>query len=106
MIIRQQKELFVLRVFLPLFAMICASAVPAAESYPSRPVRLIVPFPAGGIADLSGRLIAEGLQEKFKQPFVVENKPGGQGVIGFHDMMKAAPDGYKSRRRWGPSARS
>ncbi len=96
MIIRQQKELFVLRIFLLslLLAMICTNAAPAAESYPSRPVRLIVPFPAGGIADLSGRLIAQGLQEKFKQPFVVENKPGGQGVIGFHDMMKAAPDGY------------
>ncbi len=70
------------------------NAAPAAETYPIRPVRLIVPFPAGGIADLSGRLIAQGLQEKFKQPFVIENKPGGQGVIGFHDMMKAEPDGY------------
>ncbi len=77
-----------------VFAVICANAAPAAETYPTHPVRLIVPFPAGGIADLSGRLIAQGLQEKFKQPFIVENKPGANGVIGYHALMQAAPDGY------------
>jgi tripartite-type tricarboxylate transporter receptor subunit TctC len=77
-----------------VLAIIGANAAPAAETYPARPVRLIVPFPAGGIADLSGRLIAQGLQEKFGKPFVVENKPGANGVIGFHEMMKAEPDGY------------
>lgn len=77
-----------------LLAIISATAAPAAETYPTHPVRLIVPFPAGGITDLSGRLIAQGLQEKFKQPFVVENKPGANGVIGFHEMMKAPADGY------------
>jgi tripartite-type tricarboxylate transporter receptor subunit TctC len=53
-----------------------------------------VPFPAGGIADLSGRLIAEGLREKFNQPVIVENKPGANGVLGYRDMIKAEPDGY------------
>jgi tripartite-type tricarboxylate transporter receptor subunit TctC len=77
-----------------VFAIIGANAAPAAETYPAHPVRLIVPFPAGGIADLSGRLIAQGLQEKFGKPFVVENKPGANGVIGFHELMKAEPDGY------------
>jgi tripartite-type tricarboxylate transporter receptor subunit TctC len=77
-----------------LLAITCVNAAPAAETYPSHPVRLIVPFPAGGIADLSGRLIAQGLQERFKQPFVVENKPGANGVIGFHELTKAEPDGY------------
>lgn len=77
-----------------LLAIVPATAAPAAETYPTHPVRLIVPFPAGGITDLSGRLIAQGLQEKFKQPFVVENKPGANGVIGFHEMMKAPADGY------------
>jgi tripartite-type tricarboxylate transporter receptor subunit TctC len=77
-----------------LLAITCVNAAPAAEIYPSHPVRLIVPFPAGGIADLSGRLIAQGLQEKFREPFVVENKPGANGVIGFHELMKAEPDGY------------
>jgi tripartite-type tricarboxylate transporter receptor subunit TctC len=77
-----------------VLAIIGANAAPAAETYPAHPVRLIVPFPAGGIADLSGRLIAQGLQERFREPFVVENKPGANGVIGFHEMMKAEPDGY------------
>lgn len=77
-----------------LLALVSATAAAAAETYPTHPVRLIVPFPAGGITDLSGRLIAQGLQEKFKQPFVVENKPGANGVIGFHEMMKAPADGY------------
>ena len=77
-----------------LLVLVAATAAPAAEIYPTHPVRLIVPFPAGGITDLSGRLIAQGLQEKFKQPFVVENKPGANGVIGFHELMKAPADGY------------
>lgn len=77
-----------------LLVFVAATAAPAAEIYPTHPVRLIVPFPAGGITDLSGRLIAQGLQEKFKQPFVVENKPGANGVIGFHELMKAPADGY------------
>lgn len=66
----------------------------SAADYPSRPVRIIVPFPAGGITDLSGRLLAEGLRDKFNQPFIVENKPGGEGVIGYHELAKADPDGY------------
>lgn len=77
-----------------LLVLVATTAAPAAETYPTHPVRLIVPFPAGGITDLSGRLIAQGLQEKFKQPFVVENKPGANGVIGFHELMKAPADGY------------
>jgi tripartite-type tricarboxylate transporter receptor subunit TctC len=77
-----------------LLVLVVSTAAPAAETYPTHPVRLIVPFPAGGITDLSGRLIAQGLQEKFKQPFVVENKPGANGVIGFHELMKAPTDGY------------
>ena len=71
-----------------------SSPAPAEAAYPSHPVRLIVPFPAGGIADLSGRLIAEGLRAKFNQPVIVENKPGANGVLGFRDMLKADPDGY------------
>jgi tripartite-type tricarboxylate transporter receptor subunit TctC len=71
-----------------------SSRAPADETYPSHSIRLIVPFPAGGIADLSGRLIAEGLRAKFNQPVIVENKPGANGVLGFRDMLKADPDGY------------
>ena len=71
-----------------------AAAAPAEENYPSHTVRIIVPFPAGGIADLSGRLIAEGLRQKFNQTVIVENKPGANGVLGYRDMLKAEPDGY------------
>jgi tripartite-type tricarboxylate transporter receptor subunit TctC len=76
------------------FAVLCQAQARAAETYPNRPIHLIVPFPAGGIADLSGRIIAERLRDKFNQPVIVENKPGANGVLGFHDMMKAEPDGY------------
>jgi tripartite-type tricarboxylate transporter receptor subunit TctC len=76
------------------FAVLCQAPARAAETYPNRPIHLIVPFPAGGIADLSGRIIAERLRDKFNQPVIVENKAGANGVLGFHDMMKAEPDGY------------
>jgi tripartite-type tricarboxylate transporter receptor subunit TctC len=58
-----------------------------------RPIRLIVPFPPAGIADLSGRLVAEGLRAKFNQQVIVENKPGANGVLGLREMLKAEPDG-------------
>ena len=70
------------------------SAAASAQSYPSRPIRLIVPFPPAGITDLSARLVAEGLRAKFNQPVIVENKPGANGVIGLREMLKAEPDGY------------
>ena len=65
-----------------------------AEDYPTRLVRIIVPFGAGGPADVTARLIAKDLQESLKQPFVVENKPGAGAVIGTIEAAKAAPDGY------------
>ena len=70
------------------------SAAAAAQSFPSRPVRVIVPFPPAGITDLSARLVAEGLRAKFNQPVIVENKPGANGLIGLREMLKAEPDGY------------
>ena len=70
------------------------STAAAAQSFPSRPIRLIVPFPPAGITDLSARLVAEGLRAKFGQPVIVENKPGANGLIGLREMLKAEPDGY------------
>ena len=64
------------------------------DSYPSRPIKLLIPFPPAGITDLSGRIVAEGLRAKFNQPVVVENKPGANGVIGLRELLKAEPDGY------------
>jgi tripartite-type tricarboxylate transporter receptor subunit TctC len=75
-------------------AVMLSTAANAADAYPSHQVRLIVPFPAGGIADLAARIVAEELREKLGQPFIVENKPGANGALGYHDMIKADPDGY------------
>jgi tripartite-type tricarboxylate transporter receptor subunit TctC len=65
-----------------------------AQDYPTRPVRIIVPFGAGGPADVAARLVGNILQEKFGQPFVVENRTGAGGVIGTVEAAKAVPDGY------------
>src|ERR1700730_16115 len=65
-----------------------------AQDYPTRPVRIIVPFGAGGPADVTARLIGNVLQENFGQPFVVENRTGAGGVIGTLEAAKSPPDGY------------
>jgi tripartite-type tricarboxylate transporter receptor subunit TctC len=66
----------------------------AQSRWPSRAVRIIVPFPPGGGTDLLARLIAQHLQMKLGQPFVVENRAGGSGVLGTAEVTRAAPDGY------------
>ncbi len=65
-----------------------------AQDYPTRPIRIIVPFGPGGPADVAARLIGNVLQESFGQPFVVENRTGAGGVIGTQEAAKSAPDGY------------
>ena len=65
-----------------------------AQTYPARPVKLVVPFSAGGPADLYARFLAQRLQESMGQGFVVDNKPGAGSVIGTDYAAKAAPDGY------------
>lgn len=69
-------------------------AAQAQDDYPSRPVRVLVPFPAGGTSDIMGRLIAEELGKQLKQTFVVDNKGGAGGTIGTAEAARAAPDGY------------
>ena len=66
----------------------------AAQDYPSRQITLIAPFAAGGSTDLVARVVSEGLRAKLGQPVIVENKPGGTGVIGAREVVKADPDGY------------
>ncbi|WP_028603519.1 Bug family tripartite tricarboxylate transporter substrate binding protein [Ottowia thiooxydans] len=69
-------------------------AAAAQAAYPSRPVRLIVPFPAGSATDLVGRLIGQKLSEELGQPFVIDNRAGAGGNIGSQMIANAAPDGY------------
>jgi tripartite-type tricarboxylate transporter receptor subunit TctC len=66
----------------------------SADTYPTRPVTIIVPFPAGGSADLNARTLAERLSTAFGQPFIVENKAGASGNVGTAAAAKATPDGY------------
>jgi tripartite-type tricarboxylate transporter receptor subunit TctC len=80
--------------------MVCLVAIPLlgsvaqAEDYPTRPIKIIVPFGAGGPADVAARLIGNGLQESLGQPVVVENRTGAGGVIGTQEAAKSPPDGY------------
>lgn len=72
-----------------------AAAAPLhAQGYPDRSVRMIVPFPAGGATDVTARILAEELSTRFKQTFVVENRPGAAGAIGIDQVAKSKPDGY------------
>jgi tripartite-type tricarboxylate transporter receptor subunit TctC len=71
-----------------------ASAAASAENYPDHAVRIIVPFGAGGPADVAARVLGNALQDTLKQPFVIENRPGAGSVIGTQEAAKSAPDGY------------
>lgn len=75
-------------------AMTAAGAFAQAADYPSRSVKIVVPFAAGGPADNYARFIAQRLSTELKQPFVVDNKPGGGSIIGTDTVAKSAPDGY------------
>jgi tripartite-type tricarboxylate transporter receptor subunit TctC len=77
-----------------LAAAVFSAAPCVAQDYPSKPVRIVVPFGAGGPADVTARLIGNILQDKFGQPFVIENRTGAGGVIGTVEAVKSPPDGY------------
>ncbi|HZP75086.1 MAG TPA: tripartite tricarboxylate transporter substrate binding protein [Pseudolabrys sp.] len=81
--------------FALLAALLFTAALPAlAEDYPDKPVRVIVPYPAGGGTDIAARLIAQKLSEKLHQQFFVDNRSGANGNLGTELIAKAAPDGY------------
>jgi tripartite-type tricarboxylate transporter receptor subunit TctC len=72
----------------------CAFGAIAAESYPSRPVRMIIPAGAGGVTDILGRVIAGKLTDSMGQQVIVDNRPGASGIVGSQIVAKSAPDGY------------
>ena len=83
------------RVRLLVLALAASVLSPAlAQSYPAKPVRLIVPFPAGGPADIFGRFLAQGMSAELGQPVVIENISGASGVLGVDRAARSAPDGY------------
>ncbi|HEV7489238.1 MAG TPA: tripartite tricarboxylate transporter substrate-binding protein, partial [Rhodanobacteraceae bacterium] len=79
-----------------LGALLALVSVPvfSQEAYPSRPVTLIVPFPPGGVADITGRPTAVALEKILKQPVVIANRPGAGGAVGNSLVANAKPDGY------------
>jgi tripartite-type tricarboxylate transporter receptor subunit TctC len=89
---KNPMRLIYLIVFIAQFAMI--SSGNAQSNYPDRSIKIIVPYVAGGAADITARLVAQSMSESMGQPVIVENKPGANGTIGSDVVAKAAPDGY------------
>ena len=77
-----------------VFSLALAASAAFAQSFPSGPVKLIVPYPPGGATDIIGRAIAQAMTESLGQPVVVDNRPGANGAVGSDVVAKSAPDGY------------
>ena len=82
------------RLLLAAALLLGVQALAQAADYPSKPIRIVVPYGPGGATDIVARILGEHLKEKFHQPVVVENKPGGNGVVALQETVRAKPDGY------------
>jgi tripartite-type tricarboxylate transporter receptor subunit TctC len=74
--------------------LLCASQAVLAQTYPGKPVRIVVPFPPGGVNDIVARLVGAKLQESWGQAVIIDNKPGANSIIGSEFVARSAPDGY------------
>jgi tripartite-type tricarboxylate transporter receptor subunit TctC len=79
---------------LSLLVLSLVASLAAAADYPTRQIRIIVPYPPGGVTDVMTRIAAEGLRARVNQPVLVENRPGGDAIIGVEAAVKSEPDGY------------
>ena len=84
----------IVRLLLAAAIGLCLPASSQAQTYPARPIKIIVPSPAGATTDMLVRMVAQKLSEKWGQPVIVDNRPGAGGNIGAEEAAKAAPDGY------------
>jgi len=96
MMVRMTRPHCLLTAVFGAFLTLAAVSSPAVaqSAFPSRPITLVVPYPPGGVVDITARLMADGLRDRFKQPVLVLNKPGANGMIALADLVKAEPDGY------------
>jgi tripartite-type tricarboxylate transporter receptor subunit TctC len=91
--LRRNRETASVCITLVALAFACSSAA-AQESYPNRPIQIVIPFPAGGSLDIGMRLIQQRLSDALGVPLILVNRPGASGVIGMSSVASAAPDGY------------
>jgi len=83
-----------MRLALCAAALVCGASVAQAQGFPTKPVRIVVPYPAGGSVDIVTRAVTQRLNAIWGQPIVIENKAGGGTQIGAEAVAKSAPDGY------------
>jgi len=83
-----------MKIFLSLIAGLVVAANAWSQSYPNRPVKVVVPWPPGQATDIAARVVADKLQQALGQPFVIDNRPGAGGAIGSEAVVKSAADGY------------
>jgi len=89
-----------------LFVAVFHTTSSKAQDWPQRTVRIVVGYGAGGGTDLVARIVAQALQDKFKQPFIVENRVGASGIVGADSVAKAEKDGYSSISSTTPTSSS
>src|SRR6476620_3679907 len=88
------REQQMVRYFLSFVVLVAAGLAGAQDNYPSKPIQMVVPFPPGGVADITGRPTALVMSKLLKQPIVIVNKPGAGGAIGMATVAHGQPDGY------------